>query len=149
MKQRLLISGLIGLLLTSGAAAYYAVWRDKPSPPVPPVKTEPAILPTLPPAVVPKPAEPAAPVVEYEESDEPPQVHTVTVPLMKEELVKEQKPPDASMSLKQSKPAEILPGVTVENKELRIQLDRANESLNFRKSKEAEDQTQMLWRRKF
>jgi hypothetical protein len=152
MKRRLLILCLIALLL-AGAAAFYTTWRvQEPSSPPPaeilaplsstkqnePVKSE---VPTA--------------VTGEEEADEDNEANeapseTVRANLRKADLVKEQKPPDANVSIKKRKAREIVPGVTLEDKELSIQMEKANESLNIGRSKTSEDgQVQMLWKQKF
>ena len=96
------------------------------------------------------PVKPEIPVaVESEEEEDEPQQQTVRAKLKKEVLVNPHQPPDTTLTLKKAKAREILPGVILENKELSIQLEQENESLNIRRSKTAEEQVQMMWKQKF
>jgi len=152
MKLRLLILCLIALLL-AGAAAFYTTWHvQEPSLP-PPAEIPAPLSPTK--HNEPVKSEVSTTVTGEEEADEANEAteaaaETVRADLRKADLVKEQKPLDASLSIKKRKAREIAPGVTLEDKELSIQLVKANESLNIGRSKTSEDgQMQMLWKQKF
>ena len=103
--------------------------------------------PALPPAPVPA-AEPQQEKQEQpaEKAVEQPKRETVRMPFQKPQTVEEAQP-EAGFSLQQKKAREILPGVSVEDKELRIQLEKENESLHLRRA--GDDQVQMLWKQKF
>ena len=142
MNRRLLILGLIVLLLVSAAVAFRTTSHQ----------TEP---------VSPPPVEVPVPSVQQKEpqqQDNPAMTgkeeeleellgHTLKTPLQKDQLIPQQSPTETTLTIKKSKPREIVPGVTVENKELRIQLEQANESLHIRRSNN--EQVQMLWKQKF
>lgn len=143
MNRRLLILGIFVLLLASVAAAFY-VTAYNPRPVLPP----PAEAPILP-VERKEPVNQEVPAVAESEKEEGEAVHkhTVRVRLQKKQLVEKQAPSDTSFSLKKAKAREIVPGVTVENKELSIQLEQVNESLNIRRANN--EQVQMLWKQKF
>lgn len=144
MKRRLLI-GLFALLLASAVIGFYRTRQDV-SPSLPP----PSAIPTLPVEEKREPVKQALPAaVEIDEEEEEPQEQTVRASLKKEALVNTQQPPDTTLSLKKAKPREIFPGVTLENKELSIQLEEENESLNIRRAKTPREQMQMMWKQKF
>lgn len=71
----------------------------------------------------------------------------VRVPLRKRQMIEDSSTPPAGFSLKQKPTREILPGVKLEKKELSIQLEKENESLNIRRTENS--QVQMLWKQKF
>lgn len=73
--------------------------------------------------------------------------HTLRTPLRQEQAIEQSSPADPTLRLTKEKKREIIPGVTVEKKELRIQLEEDNESLHIRRA--GNKQTQMLWKQKF
>ena len=145
MNRRLLLS-LIVLLLACTAFAFYLTAK-----PILPAAPAPVEIPSPPskkvaePPTVPSP--PAA--AEESEAEQEPQTHTVRTRLQKNELVNQREMPDAAITLKKEKARELIPGVTIENKELSIQLEKENESLLLRRAKTPEEQVQMLWKQKF
>lgn len=149
MKKRMLVLVLLALLLLSAAIALYTIWLERSQTPQP---LPPEELPSL--SEPKEQKEPAKQEVpnneENEDEEEEPSKHTVRVPLEKEDLVKEPATPETSLSLKKPKARQVLPGVTVEDKELNIQLEKANESLSIRRRPNSSDeQVQMLWKQKF
>lgn len=145
--RRLVAWILLALLLTSGGLLYGWYREKNRVPPAPPV---PAVLPQQP--ALDKPIEVAPAVQEQEEEPEPepPLQRTMRIELEKDELVTEREPKEHSIRLTQPKGREILPGVTIKDKEVRIDLEQEDESLNLRRDKTPTDsQLQMLWKRKF
>ena len=137
MNRRLLYF-LILLLLASAALAYYATYE----PPAPTPKVE---TPAAPP---PKPAEPVTPPTPPAAVDtEKPKTRTLRTELKEHDLVTNPQTPEASITLKKKKAREILPGVTIENKELQVQLEEVNESINIRRSEG--EQVEVIWKQKF
>ena len=143
MSRRLLLV-LFVLLLSSAVFAYFI--NITKTPPPAPLPSPPAEVPAAVPSTIALP--PAQPPLEAEEDDEEavPETKTLRAPLKKEKLVKNQQTPDASISLKKGKAREIIPGVTLENKELQIKLEQANESLNLRRENE---RAEVRWQQKF
>jgi hypothetical protein len=142
MNRRLLILGLIVLLLVSAAVAFRTTtYQTKPVFPPPVEGPVPSVQ-----QKEPQQQDTPALVEKEEEPEEEPRGHTVRTPLQKDQLMQQQSPTDNNLTLRKAKPREIIPGVTVENKELRIQLEQANESLHIRRSNN--EQVQILWKQK-
>jgi CRISPR/Cas system-associated protein Csm6 len=144
MNRRLIV---LAVFLLAGAAVAFYITTDKKQPVLlPPVELP---VPPVPPVQQKEPLKQAAPAVgeAEEESEAEPRGHTVRTLLQKQQLTRQQSPADTTFTLKKAKAREIVPGVTVENKELRIQLEQANESLHIRRSNN--EQVQMLWKQKF
>ena len=148
MNRRLLMLCIL-LLLASAALAFYVSFKPASPPPAPPIEVSPVETPIEPPKQADQPSAPPSPAVAEDDEEQEPQTQTVRTRLTKENLVKPSQSPDANISLKKPKARELVPGVTLENKELNIQLEKANESLNIRRSQTTDDQVQVIWKQKF
>jgi len=139
MSRRLLFF-LILLLLAGAALAYYTTAKNTP---IKPQQETPAESPKQP---VELPAQPEPPAAVSDEAEAEPQTHTLRTTLQKQKMLLTPAPPDTTIRLKKEKARELVPGVTIENKELQIQLDQVNERLHIRRD---EEQVEVLWKQKF
>ncbi|MDU4959579.1 MAG: hypothetical protein E6X17_02805 [Sporomusaceae bacterium] len=135
MKQGLLLFFLLLL-----AATGFYLTADRHSVPVAP----PAAMPEAPLAPQASEGVPAAAVPAAAPEPAP---HTLRTTLRQKTAEQPAMPAAAEFKLTREKKKEIMPGVTVENKEIRIQLERMDESLHLRRA--PNEQMQMVWKQKF
>lgn len=147
--MRKMVWVILGLLLIAGCFYLYRESR-KPaaSPSMPKIQKERP----LPPVTEPAAKEQPMPSVPENEKSVKLREETVRLPLKRQPLVRDSVPAETSLSLKNNKDREIMPGVTLKpsEKEISIRMEEATESLNIRRGASATgDQYQMLWKKKF